>query len=128
MKSIIQILFISIMFNACGIYTFTGASIPENAKSFSVYYFKTIASNSPPSLNQLVTEGLKDLLLSQTNLILKELEGDLIFSGSITKYKIIPIAIQANEIASKNRLTIELKVNYQKIQISYILVLFFEIR
>ena len=113
MKLIIPTLFISITLSACGIYSFTGASIPKNANTFSVNYFTTNITNYPSSLNHLITEGLKDLLLSQTNLSLTELESDLIFSGNITKYKITPIAIQANEIAGKNRLTIELKVNYK---------------
>ncbi len=113
MKLMIQILFVSFFISACGIYSFTGASIPNNAKTFSVNYFTITANNCPSSLNHLFTEGLKDLLLSQTNLSLSELESDLTFSGDITKYKINPIAIQANEIAEKNRLTIELKVNYR---------------
>ena len=113
MRLIIQILFISLIFNACGIYSFTGASIPESAKTVAVNYFTTTVTNSPSSLNNSITEGLKDLLLSQTDLSLSELESDLIFSGNITKYKITPMAIQANEIASKNRLTIEVKVNYK---------------
>ena len=113
MKLIIQILFISLLFNACGIYSFSGASIPKEAKTVSVNYFTTTATNSPSSLNHLMTEGLKDLLLGQTDLSLSELQSDIIFSGNITKYKISPMAIQANEIAGKNRLTIELKVNYK---------------
>ena len=112
MKQIIIILLISIVFNSCGIYSFTGASTPKNAKTFSVNYFKTTIANAPSSLNYSIAEGLKGLLLSQTDLSLIELEGDLLFSGSVTKYQINPIAIQANETAGKNRLTIELKIKY----------------
>ncbi|KRO55449.1 MAG: hypothetical protein ABR79_00040 [Cryomorphaceae bacterium BACL11 MAG-121001-bin54] len=97
---------------SCGIYSFTGASIPTEAKTVSVAYFTTTATNSPSSLNQTITEGLKDLFLSQTNLDLTELEGDLSFSGQITKYQLSPMAIQANETAGQNRLTIDIKVKY----------------
>ena len=34
------------------------------------------------------------------------------FNGQITNYNINPIAIQANETASKNRLSITVKVNF----------------
>tara|TARA_B110000196_G_scaffold266827_1_gene240271 strand:+ start:192 stop:686 length:495 start_codon:yes stop_codon:yes gene_type:complete len=111
MKLIYTIL-LSISLNSCGIYSFTGASIPVDAKTVSVNYFTTIATNSPSSLNQTITEGLKDLFLSQTSLDLTELEGDLSFRGAITKYQVSPMAIQANETAGQNRLTIAIKVKY----------------
>ena len=111
MMRIISIVLISIFIASCGFYSFTGASIPTNAKTVSVAYFTT-TTNSPSSLNQIITEGLKDLFLSQTNLDLTEVEGDLRFSGQITKYEITPMAIQADETAGKNRLTIGIKVKY----------------
>ena len=111
MKLITSVIFV-ISLTSCGIYSFTGASIPEEANTISVDYFTTTTTNSPSSLNQIVTEGLKDLILSQTKLNLIELNGDLLFSGEITKYEIKPIAIQANETAEKNRLTIAIKVKY----------------
>ena len=112
MKQIFSIVLSSIFMTSCGIYSFTGASIPTEAKTVSVAYFTTTATNSPSSLNQTITEGLKDLFLSQTNLDLTELEGDLSFSGQITKYQLSPMAIQANETAGQNRLTIDIKVKY----------------
>ncbi|MBC8474264.1 MAG: LptE family protein [Cryomorphaceae bacterium] len=112
MKQIFSIVLASIFMTSCGIYSFTGASIPSEAKTVSVAYFTTTATNSPSSLNQTITEGLKDLFLSQTNLDLTELEGDLSFSGQITKYQLSPMAIQANETAGQNRLTIDIKVKY----------------
>ena len=112
MTQIFSIVLASIFMTSCGIYSFTGASIPTEAKTVSVAYFTTTATNSPSSLNQTITEGLKDLFLSQTNLDLTELEGDLSFSGQITKYQLSPMAIQANETAGQNRLTIDIKVKY----------------
>mgnify|MGYP006122601587 CR=1 FL=1 len=109
---LIYTLLLSISLNSCGIYSFTGASIPVEAKTVSVNYFTTTATNSPSSLNQTITEGLKDLFLSQTSLDLTELEGDLSFRGAITKYQVSPMAIQANETAGQNRLTIAIKVKY----------------
>jgi len=110
MKQFICILLITFI-TSCGIYSFKGASIPTDAQTVSVSYFTT-ETNSPPSLNQTLSEGLKDLFLSQTNLDLTESEGDLMFSGVIAKYQIMPIAIKANETASQNRLTIAIKVKY----------------
>ncbi len=113
MKYIISIILSSIIITSCGIYSFTGASIPSDAKTVSVSYFRTTATNSPSSLNQTMTEKLKDLLLSQTNLELTQTEADLNFIGEIIKYQIKPMAIQANETANKNRLTIDVKIQYE---------------
>ena len=109
---IISIILLSISFTSCGIYSFTGASIPSEAKTISVNYFKNKASTVQPSLSQVFTEKLKDIFLEQTNLSIIENEGDLIFSGFISKYQIRPMAIKANETAGKNRLTISVKVTY----------------
>lgn len=112
MKNIINIILANIFLAACGIYSFTGASIPADAKTVSVQYITTKSTNAPVSLNQTITEGLKDAFLAQTNLDLTENEGDLAFSGQITKYQVKPIAIKADEIAGQNRLTIGIKIKY----------------
>ena len=111
MRLILTIL-ISISITSCGIYSFTGASIPKEAKTISVDYFTNKAANVQPSLSQVFTEILKDMFLEQTNLSLSENEGDLRFSGYISEYQIKPMAIKANETAGKNRLTISVKVTY----------------
>ena len=111
MKLILTIL-LSISFTSCGIYSFTGASIPTEAKTILVDYFNNKAANVQPSLSQVFTERLKDMLLEQTNLSLSENESDLSFSGYISKYQIKPMAIKANETAGQNRLTIAIKVTY----------------
>ena len=111
MKIILTIL-LSISLMSCGIYSFTGASIPKEAKTISVDYFNNKAATVQPTLSQVFTERLKDMFLEQTNLSLSENEGDLSFSGYISKYQIKPMAIKANETAGQNRLTIAVKVTY----------------
>jgi len=110
---LIYTLLLSISLNSCGIYSFTGASIPAEAKTVSVQYFNNKAATVQPNLSQIFTERLKDMFLEQTNLTLNENEGDLAFSGYISKYQIKPMAIKANETAGKNRLTIAVKVTYK---------------
>ena len=81
-------------------------------KSVSINQFENVASLAPPVLSNTLTEALKDKFSSETNLIPLESDGDLIFSGRITNYSINPIAIQADETASKNRLSITVKVKF----------------
>ena len=50
--------------------------------------------------------------MNQTSLDLVKAEGDLTFEGSITGYTIKPVAIQSNDVAASNRLTITVKVKF----------------
>ena len=104
--------FTSILVGACGIYSFSGASISPYAETVSIGYFQNNASMVQPTLSNSMTERLKDQFISQTNLNLTDVSGDLQFEGEITGYKVKPIAIQANETAAQNRLTISVKVNF----------------
>lgn len=98
--------------SGCGVYSFTGASISPDAKTFSVLYFPNRASLVQPTLSQAFTEKLKDRFLSQTNLRQLDKDGDLQFEGYISDYKTAPVAIQGNETAALNRLTISVMVKF----------------
>ena len=98
--------------SSCGIYTFSGASISSEIETANVHYFENQASLAPSNLSPLLTESLKDKLIAETNLTLTSNQGDLDFSGHISNYSIKPVAIQSNETAAKNRLTISVKVTF----------------
>ena len=116
MKNIISIFFCTNLFIGCGIYSFNGASISKETKSIPVEYFKHSALTKQPTLSQVLTEKLKDYFTQQTNLIISNQNGDLFFKGDIIKYDVQPIAIQSNETAGQNRLTISVKVDFSNKQ------------
>jgi hypothetical protein len=93
-------------------YSFTGASIPPDVKTISIKYFPNNASLVVPSLSQKLTDGLRDKFISETNLALINEDGDLILEGSISDYRTSPVAIQGNDQAALNRLTITIDVVY----------------
>ena len=105
--------FIILLLDSCKInYSFTGASIAPEVKTVSIQYFPNYAPLIQPTLSQTFTESLKDKFLSETNLILVDKLGDMNFEGAITGYSISPIAIQRNETAALNRLTITINVKF----------------
>ena len=106
---------LSICMSSCGIYSFNGASISKNTKTITIKYFTNNATTIQPTLSQVITEKLKDYFTQQTNLSINDNGGDLEFRGEITKYEIKPMAIQSNEVAGKNRLTIAVKVDFTNI-------------
>jgi hypothetical protein len=93
-------------------YSFTGASIAEGIETVSIKTFQSYAPLANANLSQTFTEALKDKFLSQTNLDLVASNGDLQFDGSITGYNVTSVAIQGNETAALNRLTITVKVKF----------------
>lgn len=100
------------IFTSCVRFTFSGASIPEGAKTFSVNYFVNNASLVNPSLSQLITDKLRERIQSQTSLIMVNDNADLTFEGEIINYVVQPTALQANDVASLNQLTITINVKY----------------
>ena len=102
-------LFLLLSMQGCGIYSFTGGSV-GNAKTLKIPFFPNNASFVEPSLSQKFTFALQDKFLQQTNLSLTKGTADLIFEGEIVQYRISPIAATADQIASKSRLTISVKV------------------
>jgi len=119
-RSTLQILlsaiFVALIFTACKItYSFTGASIAPNVKTFSVYYFPNRAKLVNPNLSQLLTQGqdgLENKLIKQTSLNQIKENGDLEFSGQITEYDVKPMNISTGDLAAQNRLTISIKVKF----------------
>lgn len=109
---IVFIIFLLIAIPGCGIYSFTGASIPPGAKTVSVSYFPNRAPLVEPTLSETFTNALRDIFTNQTNLQMVNSNGDLALSGEIVNYEITPIAIQGNQTAAQNRLTITIKVQF----------------
>ena len=97
---------------SCGMYSFTGASIPAQATTISVAFFPNDAPLIQPTLSQRFTDALQTKFLRQTNLRLVESGGDLHFEGSITGYSTMPTAIAGDDRAALNRLTITVRVKF----------------
>ena len=97
---------------ACGVYSFTGASISPDTKTISIERFPNNALTVEPTLSQKFTDALKDKFVNETTLILMNKGGDLQIDGAITGYRTSPVAIQGNETAALNRLTITVEVNF----------------
>lgn len=106
----VSMLFISMQ--SCVKYSFSGASIPTEAKTASVKTFSNNASLVNPTLSNLLTEELRTKIQSQSNLSLVGYSADLAFEGEIVQYYTQPIAIQGNQTAALNRLAITVNVRF----------------
>ena len=114
-SSLFSILLLCI--EACGIYSFTGASIPTGASTFQVNFFENQAGSRPgstvePGLDRDFTLALQDIILGQTNQNLVNSGGDLVYEGEITEYSITPMTSTANLTAAQNRLNMIVNLRY----------------
>ena len=101
----------------CGIYSFTGASIPPGVSTFQVNFFENQAGNRPgstvePGLDNEFTNALQDLIMNQTNLDLVTSDGQLIYEGEITEYSVSPMSATAQITAAQNRLKMSVSFRF----------------
>ena len=96
----------------CGPYSFSGISIAPETETFQVNYFQNSAALVDPGFDRDFTLALQDLILNQTNLTLTTTNGDLVYEGEITEYRISPTTAQANSTAAQNRLTVGVLVRF----------------
>lgn len=100
------------LLSGCGVYSFTGASISPEVKTVSIELFPSYAPLAPANVPQAFTEALRELFVNRTNLDLYTKGGDIRFEGYISDYKTRPVAIQGNQTAAQNRLTMTVSVTY----------------
>ncbi|MBT4709426.1 MAG: LptE family protein [Flavobacteriaceae bacterium] len=106
---------------SCGSYSFTGASIPEGTETFQVNFFENDAGNNmgsifEPGLDRDFTLALQNILQNQTNLQLVSNDGDLVFEGEITEYRVSPMTATSDLTAAQNRLSISVNVRFFNIK------------
>ena len=102
------------LLQGCGIYSFSGLSLPPEANTFSVSLQSEVALG-PADLSDQFQQKLGEELIRRTPLKQVEEKGDLRLEGSIKKFKyrsIAPSKVNGKEEASMERLTIEVKMNY----------------
>ncbi|WP_055448035.1 LPS assembly lipoprotein LptE [Lacinutrix mariniflava] len=108
----IVILIVAVSVFSCGFYSLSGTNIQEDVKSFQVNYFQNTAAQVEPGIDRDFTITLQDLIVNQTNLELVNSNGDLVYEGEITEYRISPTTATADNTAAQNRLTVGVRVRF----------------
>ena len=103
-KKIIPLICALLCVTACGIYSFSGTSIQGDVKSITINYFDYKALKVNPNLSNDLTEALRNQFRKMTNLEQVDMDGDLEI--------IRATAITAGDVASQNRLTVNVKVSF----------------
>lgn len=97
---------------SCGIYSFSGTSIQPDVNTITIGYFEYRAMKVNPSLSNELTEAMRTRFRRMTRLEQVDTDGDLEITGEVTGYTVAASAVAAGDVASKNRLTITVKVSF----------------
>lgn len=108
----ILVLFSSISLLACGAYSFTGASISDKTKTFQINRFENNSLLVEPGLEVDFRNAMIELFENQTNLGNVNSNGDIVYEGEISEYRISPTTSTSDQTAAQNRLTISVKVRF----------------
>lgn len=102
---------IVILFSACWptSISFRDGSVPPEWKRFVVETLESEAANAPISYAPELTEELKDAVQNRVGLKLvadESFDPQVVISGKVLDYDIQPLAVQGDDVAAKNRLTV----------------------
>lgn len=108
----IGILFLAI--NGCGIYSFTGASIPPHLKRIHIPNFQDKSSSGILTLKEDLTEELTTKIITQSSFELgTQQQADCRLEGSVVMYTNQPYIISQGQATGSNRITIRVSVVYR---------------
>ena len=112
MRKLFSYIAIAVLVSSCGIYSFSGTSIQPDVKTITIPYVEYTALRVNPSLSNDLTEALKEKYRKLTRLEEVDVDGDLELVCTVTGYDVKATAVTANEMASQNRLTVTVKVEF----------------
>ncbi len=98
----------------CGVYSFTGASIPSHLQSVAIPLVEDNSVNTLTALDEQFTEMLLQRFVRQTRLRLETTEesADALLRARIDRYANLPASVGGNEQATLNRVTLAVTVTY----------------
>ena len=115
-KKLIFILLAAVVATGCTVkYSLSGASIPPDAKTFSVAYFPNNAAMVTPTLSSTLTDALVDKFSRSTRLLQVPEGGVFAFEGEIVGYTSTTASVSCNDYALQNRLTVTVRVRFTNV-------------
>ncbi|MEM6782862.1 MAG: LPS assembly lipoprotein LptE [Bacteroidota bacterium] len=101
-------------FSACGIYSFSGASIPDYIDTVAIPLAVDQSSGGPATMDQDLTDFLFSRFVQQTRLdfVEDEAEADALLLTTIERYTNRPTAVTGDEVAALNSVSISVRAVY----------------
>lgn len=101
------LVFTLVSLSAC--YSFKGASLDPNLKSFQISNIRMETAGGPANLSLEMNEKLKEYFQRNTFLKIDNKNPDLLIEGTITGYELTPQAPTGDDKAGLNRITLRVQ-------------------
>ncbi len=98
--------------SSCGVYSFSGATIPPEVKSVSIDYIMNKAPNSWSSLDRIFNVELKQKMIKDAGLKILDREGDYKIQGYLSSYTITPQAPTTGQFTNSYKLSITVFIQF----------------
>ena len=104
----------AVALTACGVYSFTDASVPPNIKTVRIQYIENRARYINPQLSPQLTDRLRLKISNQTRLTPVQSEADAHYDigGWVSDYSVTTSGI-SNQQAATNRLSVTIHIVFQ---------------
>lgn len=99
--------------NSCGIYSFSGASIPKEVKTVSIDYIQNKAPNAWSSIDNIFNQELRNKMSQEAGLKILDANGDYQIKGYISNYVITPQTPTTGGFSNKYRLDISVVIEFK---------------
>ncbi len=112
--SFILFIFYSVFnFTSCGVYSFSGASVPSHLKSISIPIAEDRSGSGEPGLRELLTDQLIRKFIDDNSLLVSEKgKANANLECTITGFTDVPNIVAAGENITSRRLTINVRTIY----------------
>jgi len=101
----------------CGVYSFRGNNPPEGIKTLAIPLFNDISGFAEAGLKENFTESLKNKIINDNLfLITDKTKADGMLSCTIVSVKDDPLVVSGNDVVTKRKITINVKVEFQNLK------------
>lgn len=113
-RQVVALYFALSLLPGCGIYSFTGASIPSHLRTIAIPLAEDASVNTLTALDEQFTEMLLQRFVRQTRLVLEPQSDDanVVLTTRIERYANTPTSVGGGERATLNRVTLSVRAIY----------------
>ena len=102
----------------CGVYSFTGASVPAHLKTVAIPLVDDQSGFGEPNLRENVTRAVTDQFISDNSLqVADRSSADALLVGAITTVTDAPSVVEQGEQVSKRRITMSVRFTFQDMKL-----------
>lgn len=117
-RTVLFIVHWSLFIVGCGVYSFTGSSVPPHLKTIAIPLFDDQSGFGEAGLREEFTNKLIEQFTRDNSLeIADRKDADSILEGVILTIKDVPTVIEKGETVTQSRVTIIIKATYQDMKL-----------